>query len=167
MLLAFALLLVVSTAVPAQDDIAPEKFAGTYRIENWQALQAQELYHFFYLHRSGKFLLAAEWPGVETSRAVGAWYVAGGRLHLGGRTRVETNQGSWQVPYQRTFVISVGDHGFRLKPVPEKNRFGLLGWPDAYVYYRDQPAPNLPSGEMPTTTEGMLQRIETLEQALQ
>jgi len=60
----------------------------------------------------------------------------------------------------------VDDRGFRLRPVLKKNRYGLLGWPNAYVYFRDQPAPNLPSGEMPATAEGMLQRIRTLHEAM-
>ena len=49
----------------------PAKFAGTYRIEDWKDLEGSKLFHFFYLHHSGEFLLAAQWPEREDSRAVG------------------------------------------------------------------------------------------------
>jgi len=88
------MLLLSGAPLHAQQRTAPEKFAGTYRIAQWKSLQGKQLFHFFYLHPSGMFLLAAEWPGVETSRAVGEWYVAGDRLHLGRQARVETNQGN-------------------------------------------------------------------------
>jgi hypothetical protein len=128
---------------------APAKYAGTYRIESWQSIEKKGLYHFFYLRPGGDFLLGAEWPGRETSRAAGDWRASGGQLSLKGTISVSTNKGRWKVPFQRTFRIGLGDHGIRLEPVLERNRFGLLGWPNAYYFYRTRVSPNLPSRKIP------------------
>lgn len=140
----------------------PDKFAGTYRIETWRNMQRKGLFHFFYLHPSGGFYLAAEWPGHEKSRFVGRWRVTGDRLYLTGRGDVDTNQGRWQVNFQRTFVISVHESGYRIVPEPRKNRYGLLGWPNAFRFYRRQPAPNLPGREIPAEESALLERILAL-----
>jgi hypothetical protein len=50
---------------------AAGSFAGTYAIEGAADLQQRGLYHFLYVHPSGKFYMAAEWAGNETSRAAG------------------------------------------------------------------------------------------------
>ena len=141
---------------------APPKFAGTYRIESWRDLEGRGLYHFFYLHPGGRFLLAAEWPNHESSRFAGAWNVSGDRLYLNGRGKVRTLQKSWQVEYRRTFLISVRESGFLLRPLPEKNRYGLMGWPDGFRYHLSRPAPNLPGGKIPTDEDAILDRILTL-----
>lgn len=127
----------------------PVKFAGTYRIEHWRDLEARHLYHFFYLHPSGRFYLAGEWPGSESSRFAGTWAVAGEQLDLSGVADVKTSQGSWKIPFHRSFRVEAGRAGLRLVPLPEKNRYGLMGWPDAFVFLRAAPAPNLPEAAVP------------------
>ena len=143
-----------------QQGLAQEKFSGTYRIEGWEALEKQALRHFFYLHPEGVFLLAAEWPGNETSRIVGNWSVAGTRMSLAGKGEVKTNQGNWTVTYLRTFDILVTERGFRLKPIPEKNRFGLMGWPNQFVFYRPRPDVNLEQAEFPEDESQLLAWIK-------
>jgi len=144
---------------------AASKFAGTYRIADWQAMEARGLYHFFYLHPAGAFLLAAEWPQRETSQAVGRWRVSGDLLSLTGTVRVRTNQGGWEVAFARAFHIRLDRRGFRLEPVPEKNRYGLLGWPDAFVFHRPGPAPNLPGRDLPAGEDALLALIRKLSAA--
>lgn len=144
---------------------APAKYAGTYRIADWRKLEARGLHHFFYLHPDGRFLLAASWPGNEHSRFAGTWSVTGDRLHLNGRGRVETNQGDWQTAFQRTYRIRVGERGFVLKPEPQKNRYGLLGWPDSFHFHRRLPAPNLPDVELPRDPAALGAHIEALLEA--
>jgi len=133
----------------------PEKYAGTYRIEGWRALQERHLYHFFYLQPDGRFLLAAEWPGNERSQFVGTWSVADDRLYLNGQGRVDTNQGRWSTAFERTYRIRIDPTGFVLQPEPRKNRYGLLGWPQAFRYLRAQPAPNLPGLALPDAPDAM------------
>jgi hypothetical protein len=134
---------------------APERYAGTYRIADWRALEGRGLYHFFYLHPDGRFLLQAAWPGHERSRFAGTWSVTGDRLYLNGQGNVDTSQGDWRVEFQRTFRIRVAQAGFRLEPEPLKNRYGLLGWPSAFLFHRPQPAPNLPDEELPSDAAAM------------
>lgn len=140
----------------------PAALAGTYRIENWQALQERGLYHFFYLHPQGRFLLAAAWPGHETSRFAGTWRVRNGRLSLRGRGWVETNQGDWRTDFARAFRVRRDGGTVRLEPVPRKNRYGLMGWPDAFVRHSADPAPNLPRGDLPADAAALLERIRAL-----
>jgi len=162
-------LLVLGGAAPAEPVAAqaaeaatPPKFAGTYRIEPWRELEARGLYHFFYLQPGGSFLLGAEWPGKETSRAAGTWTVSGDLLSLTGRVHVQTNQGSWRTAFRRTYRISVAPEGIRLKPILEKNRYGLLGWPNAYRFHRTAVDPNLPGGGIPTDPLELLALIHKL-----
>ena len=138
------------------------KYIGTYRIADWRDFEAKQLFHFFYLHPNGEFLLGAEWPGRETSRAVGTWRVAGNFLTLAGKAFIETNQGNWNIPFSRTYKIIVNPRGIGLKPIPEKNRFGLLGWPDTYFYYRERPTPNLPGGGIQADPEKIRETIRLL-----
>jgi hypothetical protein len=138
----------------------PAKYAGTYRIESWQSLEASGIHQFFYLHPSGVFVLAAEWPGNESSRFVGEWSVNGDRLYLEGRGDVKTYQGAWRTPFTRTYRISVLPNGFQLSPVLGKNRYGLMGWPEPYRYYRPQPAPNLPGAKIPAEADALLAWIK-------
>ncbi len=140
----------------------PPKYAGTYRIESWRGMEAKQLFHFFYLHPGGGFLLGAEWPGNETSRAAGTWRTSGDLLTLGGTVRVSTNQGKWRVPFRRTYRITVFSEGIRLTPIPEKNRYGLLGWPNSYTFHRTSPAPNLPGGGIPADAKGIRELIERM-----
>ena len=139
-----------------------EKFSGTYRIEGWREFQDKGLFHFFYLHPGGYFYLAAEWDGRENSRFAGTWYFTGDRIHLTGRGEVETNQGGWKVTFQRTFVVRVHEAGYRIIPIPEKNRYGLMGWPNAYRFHRRNPEPNLPAGKLPSDKAALLKRILAL-----
>jgi hypothetical protein len=149
---------------PASPALAapPAKFGGTYRIEDWQNLEGRGLYHFFYLHPGGRFLLAGAWPGHETSAFAGDWSVTGELLYLNGRGQVDTNQGRWQVDFHRTYRIQVRAEGFRLEPVPRKNRYGLMGWPNAFLFYRSRPVPNLPGGSLPDSEAALLDRIDRL-----
>lgn len=147
---------------PVAPATAPPKFAGTYRIEPWPGLEARGFYHFFYLQPGGSFLLGAEWPGKETSRAAGTWTVAGDHLSLTGRVRVQTNQGAWRADFRRTYRISVAAEGIRLAPILEKNRYGLLGWPNAYRFHRTAVAPNLPGGGIPTDPLELLALIRKI-----
>ena len=139
---------------------AQSKYAGTYRIEGWEELETRNVYHFFYLHPDGVFLLAGEWPGNETSRFQGQWRLEEDRLILKGNGRVKTNQGNWTAEYSRTFRIVIQPDGFQLVPVPEKNRFGLMGWPNPFRYYRPRPAVNLPKAEFPSEEGELLDWIK-------
>lgn len=152
-------------AVTGGPDEAPPagNLAGTYRIASWRSMAAQHLHHFFYLHPDGLFLLAAQWPGHESSRFAGHWTVAGDVLRLVGQGRVETNQGSWQTPFRREFTVVQGNDGLlRLEPRLEKNRYGLLGWPDAFVYLGRSPAPNLPETRFPAEEKAIGDLIREL-----
>jgi len=151
----------VRPAPPAAADV-PDRYAGTYRIEGWRELEGRELYHFFYLQPDGRFLLGAEWPGKEQSLFVGTWSVADDRLYLNGAGRVQTNQGAWRTDFERTYRIRVDPAGFMLEPEPRKNRYGLLGWPQAYRFFRRQPAPNLPGTKLPTDPAALARRIAAL-----
>ncbi|MCZ6729712.1 MAG: hypothetical protein O7C61_08380 [SAR324 cluster bacterium] len=154
-------LLVANAPVFAQD--TPPKYAGTYKIESWQDLESRKLFHFFYLQSGGAFLLGAEWPARETSRAAGEWRVSGDRLSLSGKIAVSTNKGRWQVPFRRTYLIQIGKAGISLRPIPEKNRFGLLGWPDSFLFHRTSIVPNLPGGGIPTEPEKLRALIDWLK----
>ena len=144
----------------------PAKHAGTYRIDTWQEMEEQKLFHFFYLHHSGDFLLAAEWPGREESRAVGTWRKDGNHLTLHGQMEVKTNKGTWKTPFNRTFKVELRDVGITLVPVLRKNRFGLLGWPNVFVFHRTAPAPNLPTIKIPKEEQALLALITSLRQTL-
>lgn len=166
LLAALLVALIAGAALPAAaQGQAPDKFAGTYRIEGWRALEARGMHQFFYLHPDGRFLLAASWPGNERSRFVGTWSVTEDRMYLNGSGSVETNQGDWQTGFQRTYRIRVAESGFVLQPEPRKNRYGLLGWPNAFRYHRRQPAPNLPDVELPEDAEAMGRHIAGLLKA--
>ncbi len=141
---------------------APEGVAGTYRINSWRDLEARGLYHFFYLDPGGRFYLAGEWPGSETSRFGGTWSVQGDRLHLVGVADVKTSQGHWTIPFQRTFRVEGAPGAPRLTPLPEKNRFGLLGWPNAFVYLQAAPAVNLPGNALPADPLQLVRLSEAL-----
>ncbi|MCZ6472731.1 MAG: hypothetical protein O6934_04760 [SAR324 cluster bacterium] len=147
--------------VSAQD--TPVKYAGTYKIEFWRDFERRGMFHFFHLQPGGGFLLGAEWPGKESSRAAGAWSVSGGKLSLDGTVWVETNQGKWRVPFHRVYTISVSEKGIWVKPWPAKNRFGLLGWPNAYYYFRARISPNLPAGGIPTDPGALGALIQKLK----
>ncbi len=164
-LLIFPTLLTGLAAHPLEAQETTSKYAGTYRIESWQDLESKNLYHFFYLHPDGNFLLGAEWPERETSRAVGSWRVDGNHLSMTGQVAVKTNQGHWRVPFTRTFKIIVKPNGIGLEPMPRKNRYGLLGWPDSYFFFRTLPSSSLPSGEIPQTEKNIRAMIEALREA--
>ncbi len=125
-------------------------------------MEKRGLHHFFYLHPSGHFLLGAAWPGHETSRFVGTWSVADARVILIGKGKVETNQGNWTVGFLRTYRIAEVKGGFRLVPIPEKNRYGLMGWPNAFRHFKDGPAPNLPGANIPAGEGEILRQIRRL-----
>ena len=150
------------TTAPEGIAASPNPISGAYRIEGWRGMEKRGLHHFFYLHPGGRFLLGAAWPGHETSRFVGAWSVAGARVTLKGKGRVETSQGTWTVEFLRTYRISKEKGAVRLAPIPEKNRYGLMGWPNAFRHYRDGPATNLPGADIPAGEEEILRYIERL-----
>ena len=150
-------------ALPRPGHAAPDAPpAGSYLIEDAAALQRSGLYHFLYLHRSGEFLMAGEWAGNESSRAAGQWSVTAGELVLTGSARVETNQGRWDVPYRRVFRVESSGGTVRLVPLPEKNRFGLLGWPNAYVFASAQPTPPFPNGAVPADENRLVALLHSL-----
>ncbi len=159
--LALLLALVTRPAPLAGADV-PDRYAGTYRIEGWRELEARDLHHFFYLQPDGHFLLGAEWPGKEQSLFVGTWSVADDRLTLTGAGHVQTHQGAWRTSFERTYRIRVEPTGFVLEPEPQKNRYGLLGWPQTYTFYRRQPAPNLPGAKLPADSAALAQHIAAL-----
>jgi len=162
--LLLALALLIPRALAAEGGL-PAKFAGTYRIAEWRELEARGIHHFFYLHPGGRFYLAGEWPNNETSRFGGAWSVQGDRLHLVGVADVKTNQGAWRIPFQRSFRMETTADGLRLSPLPEKNRFGLMGWPNAFVHFRGTPAVNIPGGRLPVDEAGLAALSEALSPA--
>ena len=138
------------------------KYAGTYQIDTWPELEARGLYHFFYLHESGRFLLAGDWAGNESSRIAGRWQVDGEWLTLRGEAHVQTNQGRWDVPFERAFRIGIGNAGFELRPRLDKNRYGLLGWPNTFRFYRPALVSNLPKGGVPEDEAALLALIDKL-----
>lgn len=163
--LVLLLLLAATTLLHGATPPLRDKYAGTYRIEQRQALEQRGLYHFFYLHRSGRFVLAAEWPAHESTRIGGRWRVDGTWIVLLGTAHVRTNQGDWQVPFERRYRIATQRGRFRLTPQPEKNRFGLLGWPNPFVFDRPTPEPNLPGSALPRDEAALLTLSEQLHPA--
>ncbi|MDH4224098.1 MAG: hypothetical protein OEW12_00440 [Deltaproteobacteria bacterium] len=139
-----------------QNPTAPLELSGTYKIESWKNREQSHLFHFFYLNKDGTFLLGAEWPGFETTRIAGNWKAEGDNLMLTGHASVKTNKGEWQAEFHRAFHISTAGQQAKLTPVPEKNRFGMLGWPDSFIRSSPKPEPNLPSGEIPADEAGIV-----------
>jgi hypothetical protein len=135
---------------------------GTYRIEGSADLEARGLHHFMYLHPSGRFLMAGEWAANESSRAAGRWTVSDAGLVLSGTARVSTNQGRWEVPFRRVFRLEGSGDALRLTPAPEKNRFGLLGWPNAYRFFSAKPASTLPADKLPGDEARLLALMDEL-----
>lgn len=156
---ALGLLLCLTGAAAAG---APSGVAGTFRIDSWQDLQSRGLYHFFYLDPGGRFYLAGEWPGSETSRFGGVWSVSEDRLHLVGVADVNTSQGHWTIPFQRTFRMERAGGTLRITPLPEKNRFGLMGWPNAFIWLQAAPAANLPGNALPSDPRELIKLSEAL-----
>jgi hypothetical protein len=147
--------------------------AGTYAIAEAKDLEARTLYHFLYLHPSGRFLMAAEWPDHETSRAAGRWVAtttpSGPLVTLTGTAHVATNQGTWDTDFRRTFRVEEisgsaagAATGVRLAPQLEKNHFGMLGWPNSYVFKSAQPTPTLPGASIPADEAKLVALIDTL-----
>ena len=110
---------------------------GSWIVAKGDTQRRKGLHHALYLDAQGRFLMAARWPGREYSRAAGQWSYDGRFLHLAGSVRVETNRGSWRVPFRRTFRPRARQedaaNAWTLHPVPQKNRYGMLGWPQAFV----------------------------------
>ncbi len=156
-----ALALLLCLAGGARAD-APAGVAGTYRIDGWQDLQSRGLYHFFYLDPGGRFYLAAEWPGSETSRFGGTWSAAGNLVQLVGMADVNTSQGHWTIPFRRTFHMERAEGMLRITPLPERNRFGLMGWPNTFVWLQAAPAVNLPDSAPPSDPKALIQLSEAI-----
>jgi hypothetical protein len=153
----------VAAEVPAADAPATvASLAGTYRIDAWRNLETRGLFHFFYLDPGGRFYLAGEWKGSESSRFGGTWSVAGGTVQLAGTADVNTSQGHWTIPYQRTFRVDRSQGALRLTPLPEKNRFGLMGWPNSFVYLEPRPAVNIPGAAIPSDAKRLIGLSEAL-----
>ena len=132
-LYALTLSSLVSALPVALADEAALRYAGIYRIDDWEDLKQEGIRHTFILEPGGRFVLAAEWPGREDSSFSGSWTVGEGEVVLRGKGEVRTNQGDWSVDYIRTFRIGELNGRTALTPVPEKNRFGLLGWPNPFI----------------------------------
>jgi hypothetical protein len=78
---------------------------------------------------------------------------------------VNTSQGHWKVPFQRTFKIERAEGALRLTPLPEKNRFGLMGWPNAFVFFERGPAVNLPGNALSPDPQTLMSLSEALAPA--
>ncbi len=156
---------VPSAALPSRIASCAAVPCGTYGIDGAADLEARGLYHFLYLHPSGRFLMAGEWAHNESSRAAGQWTVHGGAVTLTGSAHVETNQGRWDVPYRRVFRQTGTAGRTRLEPEPEKNRFGMLGWPNAYEFKSPRADPPMPGGKIPRDEAGLLALIAALASA--
>ncbi|MDH4121563.1 MAG: hypothetical protein OEV94_07655 [Deltaproteobacteria bacterium] len=125
------------------------RFAGTYKIDEWKSREHRGMYHFFYLDPDGTFLLAASWKEFESSKIAGTWSLVGGRVELQGVADVQTNRGSWRVDFHRSFTVETQTPAPVLKPIPEKNRYGMMGWPSTFTLVSPKPEPNLPDGSIP------------------
>lgn len=141
--------------------------AGTYRISGAESLESHGMYHFLYLDPSGRFLMAAEWVKRETSRAAGHWRMQNQELVLEGSVEVNTNEGQWKTVFRRMFKVALAEKTgsaqiVRLSPILEKNRYGMLGWPNTYLFHSARPEPNLPGSSLPTDAARMLTLIEKL-----
>jgi len=140
MLCALAALLSARGEVAAQEtgpaapqSAAASRFAGQYKIDVWKKLERQEIRHWFWLKPDGAFEAGADWPYHENTKFHGSWSLSGGRIVLLGKGEVWTNQGMWRTSFARSYVITEPDGVLTLTPVPEKNRYGLMGWPNAFV----------------------------------
>ena len=138
---------------------------GSYRIEGGEGYEEDGMFHQFYLHTDGTFYLAAEWDQFETSRFAGTWHVAGDWVELSGQANVQTSHGSWVTEFTRSFRISQANGVWVLTPNPLKNRFGMMGWPNPFTYYRSSPVPNLPVQDLPLDEPSLLERIYELAPA--
>ena len=132
------LLLLQPAAAQEPLQAAPNSpWQGSWIVAKGDTQRRKGLHHALYLDAQGRFLMAARWPGKEYSRAAGKWSYDGRFLHLAGAVRVETNRGSWRVPFRRTFRPRARQedaaNAWALHPVPQKNRYGMLGWPQAFV----------------------------------
>jgi hypothetical protein len=125
----------LAARIAAEERPSPGKIAGRYHIEDYASLEATGIRHQFDLLADGTFLLAGNWPDHEASRFSGRWRINGERVELAGEGGVHTNQGDWHTAFVRVYRVEVKDGVTRLTPVPEKNRFGILGWPNAFVRY--------------------------------
>lgn len=123
------------TSTPSAADEA--RVAGQYRIDAWKQLERQKIALRFLLKPDGAFELGAEWPYHETSRFTGTWSLSGGRVVLQGEGEVWTNQGAWRTPFARGYTVSEKGGTIVLTPQPEKNRYGLMGWPNAFERFAD------------------------------
>jgi hypothetical protein len=86
-------------------------------------------------------------------------------LTLSGTAHVATNQGTWDIPYRRTFRIETkGGQGVTLTPLPEKNRFGMLGWPNAYTFVTPLPQPPFANNAVPADEGKLLALMDALLQ---
>jgi hypothetical protein len=117
----------------ASGDPEAGRYAGAYAIDGWEALERQGIRHVFQLRADETFVLGADWPEHERSRFTGTWSLSGERIVLHGEGEVWTNQGSWRTPFLRGYAIDETGGAIRLTPIPEKNRYGLLGWPNPFV----------------------------------
>ena len=131
---ALVLLCLAASGVRGQDSAHAARFAGAYRIDGWRSLEAKGMHHLFQLDEDGRFILSGEWPDHERSRFSGTWALSGSLIVLQGEGEVWTNQGSWRTAFLRTYAVAEQDGAIRLTPVPEKNRYGMLGWPDAFIH---------------------------------
>jgi hypothetical protein len=127
-----------ATGLGAEESSSPREIAGRYHIDDQRSLEASGIRHQFDLLADGTFVLAGNWPDHETSRFTGRWQLNGGRVELAGEGDVRTNQGDWHTAFTRVYRVDRKDGAIRLTPIPEKNRFGILGWPNAFV--RAEPA---------------------------
>lgn len=123
--------LAAPTAAAAEEN--SDRYAGTYKIDDWRSLEKKSISHMFVLERDGRFLLGAQWSDKEENYFFGTWTLADGRISLNGIGKVRTNQGGWTTRFARTYKIGEKDGWVELTPIPEKNRYGLLGWPNAFV----------------------------------
>ncbi len=160
-MLALVCTMVVTPCIASENQRAKSPYAGAYRIEGWRDYQKKEVEHFFFLHPKGIFLLAAQLRGRENTRIGGHWQVAGNEIILQGAAHVWTNQGEWRTPFWRRFRIQKSPNGLLLTPMPAKNRYGLMGWPNAFLYSGKKPLA-LPGKSTPAQPNALLQEAKTL-----
>ena len=131
-LVAVSLLSLAASTAAATEEGAG-RYAGTYKIDNWRSLEKDGISHMFVLERDGRFLLGAQWADKEENYFFGTWTLADEKISLNGIGNVRTNTGGWTTRFARTYKIGDKDGQVELTPIPEKNRYGLLGWPNAFV----------------------------------
>ncbi|MCH8882439.1 MAG: hypothetical protein IIA41_02955 [SAR324 cluster bacterium] len=84
--------LAASTAAAAEED--SDRYAGTYKIDDWRSLEKKSISHMFVLERDGRFLLGAQWSDKEENYFFGTWTLADGKSHSTASARCGPTRGA-------------------------------------------------------------------------